>query len=59
MRLLACYHSHSGITNHYIGGKRVDADTFRAKFRELGDRLVPARPQSTGFGYRIAWEIMR
>ena len=58
MRLLACYHFRTGATTHYIGRKRVDAETFRTKFRELGLRLAPTRPQSTGFGYRIVWEIV-
>ena len=56
MRLLICHHVVDGHVNHYVGDKRVDASEFRSKFRELADRLQPALPQSTGFGYRVVWE---
>lgn len=57
-RLLVCHHVKDGHVNHYVGGKLVDACEFRRAFRELGGKLLPARPQSTGFGYRIVWEVV-
>ena len=56
MRLLMCHYVQDGRTNHYVDRRPVDAAEFRRVFRELGDQLAPALPQSTGFGYRIIWE---
>lgn len=56
MRLLIAHHLNDGHTNHYVAGKLVTPTDFRTKFRELSDRLAPALPQSTGFGYRVVWE---
>lgn len=57
MRFLIAHHIRDGHTNHYVGGRLVDAAEFRAKFRDLKQQLVPSVPQSTGFGYRVVWEI--
>lgn len=57
-RILLCHHEDGHVT-HYVGGRRVSAAAFRKRFRELIEqgRLIPALPQSTGFGYRVVWEF--
>lgn len=60
MRLLLCHHIRDGSVNHYVGSKPVDVAEFRERFRDLRrqERLTPALPESTGFGYRIVWEVV-